>query len=72
MAIHPKQVEIINEVFTPSAAEVDRAGRIIAAYETARAAGEGVTTLEGVMVELPVVERARRTLALASGRQSVG
>jgi citrate lyase subunit beta/citryl-CoA lyase len=65
MAIHPKQIEIINETFTPAPAEVDRARRIIEAYDTARAAGHGVTTLEGKLVELPVVERARRVLALA-------
>ena len=69
MAIHPKQIEIINETFTPASAEVDRARRIIEAYETARAAGQGVTTLEGKLVELPVVERARRVLALASRTQ---
>jgi citrate lyase subunit beta/citryl-CoA lyase len=66
MAIHPKQVATINEAFTPSAAEVERASRIIAAYEGARTSGEGVTTLDGRMVELPVVERARRILALAA------
>jgi len=66
MAIHPKQIDIINETFTPAPAEVDRARRIIEAYDTARAAGQGVTTLEGKLVELPIVERARRVLALAA------
>lgn len=66
MAIHPRQVEVINNVFTPAAAEVDRATRVIEAYEAAQAAGEGVSTLDGRMVELPVVRRARRTLALAA------
>jgi citrate lyase beta subunit len=41
---------------------------VIDAYETARAAGQGVTTLEGKLVELPIVERARRVLALAARR----
>jgi citrate lyase subunit beta/citryl-CoA lyase len=68
MAIHPKQIDIINEAFTPAAAEVERARRIVAAYESALAAGHAVTTLDGRMVELPVVERARRVLALASPR----
>lgn len=68
MAIHPKQIEIINQTFTPAAAEVERARRVIDAYETARAAGQGVTTLEGKLVELPIVERARRVLALAARR----
>jgi len=71
MAIHPKQVPVINEVFTPSAAEVDRARRVIEAYDAAAAAGEGVTRMGQQMIELPVVERARRTLALAA-RYHVG
>lgn len=66
MAIHPRQVPVINDAFTPSPADVDRARRVIEAYETARAAGEGVTRMDNQMVELPVVDRARRTLALAS------
>ncbi|MSO82048.1 MAG: CoA ester lyase [Acidobacteria bacterium] len=67
MAIHPKQVEVINEVFTPAAADVERARRLIDAYEAAQAVGQGVTTMDGRMVELPVVQRARRTLSLAAG-----
>jgi citrate lyase beta subunit len=66
MAIHPKQVPVINEVFTPSQADIDRARRIIAAFEAALAAGEGVARMGDQMVELPVVERARRTVALAA------
>lgn len=66
MAIHPKQVPVINEVFTPSPDDVDRARRVVDAYEAARAAGVGVTRMDNQMVELPVVERARRTLALAA------
>jgi len=66
MAIHPKQVAVINEVFTPSGADVERARRIVEAFECARAAGEGVTRMAGEMIELPIVERARRTLALAA------
>ena len=65
MAIHPRQVDVINQAFTPAAADVDRARRIIDTYETARAAGHAVTTMDGQMVELPIVERARRTIALA-------
>jgi citrate lyase subunit beta/citryl-CoA lyase len=68
MAIHPKQIAIINETFTPAATDVERARRVVDAYEAARAGGQGVTTLDGRMVELPVVERARRVLALAAAR----
>lgn len=66
MAIHPRQVPVINEAFTPSTADVERARRLVDAYEVARAAGEGVTRFDGQMLELPIVERARRTLALAA------
>jgi citrate lyase subunit beta/citryl-CoA lyase len=66
MAIHPRQVPVINAAFTPSAADVERARRIVDAFEVARAAGEGVTRMDNQMVEMPVVERARRTLALAA------
>ena len=66
MAIHPRQVPVINEVFMPTAADVNRARRLIDTYDAARAAGHGVTTMDGRMVELPIVERARRTLALAA------
>jgi citrate lyase subunit beta / citryl-CoA lyase len=57
---------VINEAFTPSAADVERARRVVDAFEAARAAGQGVTRMGNQMVELPVVERARRTLALAA------
>jgi citrate lyase subunit beta/citryl-CoA lyase len=66
MAIHPRQVPVINAAFTPSQAEVERARRVVDAFEVARAAGEGVTRMDNQMVELPIVERARRTLALAA------
>jgi citrate lyase subunit beta/citryl-CoA lyase len=66
MAIHPRQVPVINAAFTPSPAEIERARRVVDAYEAARAAGQGVTRMDNQMVELPIVERARRTLALAA------
>jgi citrate lyase subunit beta/citryl-CoA lyase len=66
MAIHPKQVAVINEVFTPSQAEIDRARRILDAFDAAQTAGQGVARMGSEMVELPVVERARRLVALAS------
>jgi citrate lyase subunit beta / citryl-CoA lyase len=66
MAIHPRQVPVINAAFTPSQAEVERARRVLDAFEAARAAGQGVTRMDNQMVELPIVERARRTLALAA------
>ena len=63
--IHPDQVEVVNRVFTPSDEELARARRVVAAYEQAVGEGEGVTALDGEMIDLPVVERARQVLALA-------
>jgi citrate lyase beta subunit len=63
--VHPDQVEIVNRVFTPSDEELTRARHVIEAYEQAVGEGEGVTALEGEMIDLPVVERARQVLTLA-------
>jgi len=63
--VHPDQVEVVNRVFTPSDEELSHALRVVEAYEHAVGAGEGVTALDGEMIDLPVVERARQVLALA-------
>jgi citrate lyase beta subunit len=63
--VHPDQIEIVNGVFTPSDEELTRARRVVEAYEQAVGEGEGVTAIEGEMIDLPVVERARQVLALA-------
>jgi citrate lyase subunit beta / citryl-CoA lyase len=65
MAIHPDQVPIINDVFTPTAAELERARRIVDAFERAEAQGEGVLRLDDQMVDAPIVARARRLLERA-------
>ena len=62
MTIHPKQVSIVNDVFTPSRDEIDAATRVIAAFETTR---DGVIRIGNEMVDAPVVARARRVLELA-------
>ena len=61
--IHPAQIEIVNRVFSPTEEEQERARRVIEAYEHALADGRGVVALDGEMIDLPVVERARRILA---------
>jgi citrate lyase subunit beta/citryl-CoA lyase len=61
--IHPAVVPILNQAFSPTAAQVDHATRLVAAFDAARAAGVGAFTFEGRMVDLPIVERARRLLA---------
>ena len=64
-AIHPAQIEAINESFSPSAAEIEYARRVVAAYEEAARIGRGSTSLEGKVIDVPVVKRARALLQLA-------
>jgi citrate lyase subunit beta / citryl-CoA lyase len=61
MAIHPAQVATINACFTPSAAAVERARAIVAAF--AAAPGTGVIGLDGEMLDMPHLKRAQRLLA---------
>jgi len=64
MAIHPAQVPVINEVFTPNAQAVAKARAIIAAFEANP--GKGTVAVEGVMHDRPHLARARQLLAQAS------
>jgi len=63
--IHPNQVAICNEVFRPSDEEVEKAKRLVEAFEEHEAAGIGVFVVDGRMVDAPVVNRARKVLAKA-------
>lgn len=60
--IHPRQVEILNEVLTPSAEEIGDARELVACFEAALAEGKGAAEFRGKMIDLPVVERARELL----------
>ena len=60
--VHPSQVPILNEVFSPSADELGRARRIVEEYESALAAGEGAITVDGQFVDVPFYEQAKRLL----------
>jgi citrate lyase subunit beta/citryl-CoA lyase len=64
--IHPSQVEPCNEIFAPSAAELEMAGKIVVAFKTAQAEGKGVVTVDGRMIENLHVEQAEHALALAA------
>ncbi len=63
--IHPGQIEACNAIFTPPAAEVAQARRIIAAFELPENASRGAISLDGQMVERLHAEMARRTIAIA-------
>ena len=65
LCIHPAQVAIVNEIYTPTAAQIAHAERVLAAWEDARASGQGVFTLDGAMVDAPVIAAQRRVLARA-------
>lgn len=67
--INPRQIEVVNEVFAPKQKDIDKALAIKAAIKEAQAKGSGVISLNGKMVDKPVVIRAEHTieLAIASG-----
>lgn len=65
--IHPAQVGIVNTVFEPAAADLEWARRVVEAFELGEREGRGAIALDGAMIDLPVVERARRILAEAKG-----
>lgn len=64
--VHPMQIPVIHEAFAPTAAEVEKAQRIVAAYDDAQAKGLGVVSLGSKMIDPPVVHRALKLLARAS------
>lgn len=61
--VHPSVVPILNRAFAPAPEALDRARRMVAAFESAEAEGRGAFAFEGNMVDLPVVDRARRLIA---------
>ncbi|MGE0222709.1 MAG: CoA ester lyase [Acetobacteraceae bacterium] len=71
-AIHPLQVPVLNEEFQPTAAEVERAEKMVAAYDKAYAEGLGAVQFEGAMIDVPVVNRARSVLKRAAALKAKG
>jgi citrate lyase subunit beta/citryl-CoA lyase len=61
--VHPSQVPVLNEVFSPSADELERAQRVVREYEDALGRGEGAITVEGEFIDAPFYEQAKRLLA---------
>jgi citrate lyase subunit beta/citryl-CoA lyase len=60
LCIHPRQVPVVNAAFRPSASEIDWARRVLAAMEASQG---GATTVDGKMIDKPVVDQARRVLS---------
>jgi citrate lyase beta subunit len=67
LCIHPAQLPVVNRVFAPPAETVAWARKVIEAYDEGLSTGRGAVALDGQMIDLPVVERARRILAEAKG-----
>jgi citrate lyase subunit beta/citryl-CoA lyase len=63
--IHPRQVAVINKAFLPTNEEIDKAKKIVLAFDYAKSKGLGVVSLGSKMIDAPVVKRAERTVKLA-------
>ena len=63
--IHPAQIDVVNEVFSPTDKEVEWAEKVLAAYEEANAAGAGAVSVEGKMIDAASIKMARNTLSPA-------
>ena len=63
--IHPSQIDTVNGAFSPTPEEIDYCRKVVAAYAEAEARGESAVAFGGQLLDPPIVERARRMLALA-------
>jgi citrate lyase subunit beta / citryl-CoA lyase len=63
--VHPSQISVIHEAFAPAPADLEKARRIVAAYDEAQAKGIGVVSLGSKMIDSPVVQRALRLMERA-------
>jgi citrate lyase subunit beta/citryl-CoA lyase len=63
--IHPRQIRVIHETYAPAPEEIEKAKKIVLAFEEAEAKGLGVVALGTKMIDQPVVKRALKTISLA-------
>jgi len=63
--INPRQIPVVNDIYAPTAEEIQNAKEVIWAIEEAEARGSGVVALDGQMIDKPIVERAERVIAMA-------
>lgn len=64
-SINPRQIDTIHSVYSPTEAEIKHAKRVMSAMEEAKKEGKGVFSLDGKMVDAPIINRAKTTLELA-------
>jgi citrate lyase subunit beta/citryl-CoA lyase len=62
MCIHPDQIPVVNNIFTPTATEIAFADRVVEAFTEAEAAGSAAIQLDGKFIDYPIVYRARKVL----------
>ena len=60
--IHPNQIGVVHECLDPTPQQLEHAQRVVDAFDKAKAQGDGSTTVAGQLVDLPIVEKARRVL----------
>jgi citrate lyase subunit beta / citryl-CoA lyase len=63
--IHPRQIQVVHDAFAPTPEEIDKARKIVAAFDDAMSKGLGVVALGSKMIDAPVVKRAERVMKLA-------
>jgi citrate lyase subunit beta/citryl-CoA lyase len=69
--IHPAQIEVVNEIFSPTEREIEWAKKVVKAYEEANAAGSGAISVDGQMVDAASIKLAQNTLDLAQGSGTI-
>ena len=70
VCIHPNQVDVVSAAFAPTPEAYAQAQRILAAFDAAQQSGKGAVMFEGKMLDLPIVERARRIVAQRRPRET--
>lgn len=63
--IHPRQIQVVHNAFAPTESEIEKAQKIVAAFEEAKAKGLGVVSIGSKMIDAPIVKRAVNTLKIA-------
>ena len=70
ICIHPAQLQAVNEVFSPTSDEIHWAQKVVTEFEAAEAQGKGCITVDGQMVDIAVVKRARNILDVSAGTEA--
>lgn len=70
--VNPRQIDLVYQIYTPSDKEIDYAHRVLAAYQEALAKNSGVISLNGKMIDAPMIIRAERVLAYAASAGANG